>query len=107
MTARRLRNLGPRLGDVAGKLSTKKRPDPFYRSPKWQALSARVKAAAGGRCSVPGCLTPYDRVTADHIVEIRDGGEPLDPHNLQILCHPCHLSKTHAARAARAEGGRP
>ena len=38
---------------------------------------------------------------ADHITEIRDGGDPFDPANGQCLCGRCHTLKTNAARAAR------
>jgi 5-methylcytosine-specific restriction enzyme A len=31
---------------------------------------------------------------ADHIVPIRQGGDPWDPENLQGACHECHAHKT-------------
>ena len=32
----------------------------------------------------------------DHIMPLRDGGDPLDEANLQALCRPCHFRKSHA-----------
>jgi 5-methylcytosine-specific restriction endonuclease McrA len=46
---------------------------------------------------------------ADHIVERRDGGEPLDRWNVWLLCGRCHTRKTAAERArrtAKRHGGR-
>lgn len=43
------------------------------------------------------CLA-VDRVTAarevDHMKPLANGGERLDPVNLQSLCKPCHSKKT-------------
>ena len=39
----------------------------------------------------------------DHIIEIADGGDPVDPSNLQSLCHACHNRK-HRVKAP-ADGG--
>lgn len=41
-------------------------------------------------------------VEVDHIVEIQDGGDPLDWYNLQSLCKRCHTDKTNARRTVRA-----
>jgi hypothetical protein len=99
----RLKTLGARLGaSTPGLGAAGKRADPFYSSPEWRALAASVKAARGGWCCIPGCETPGDRVAADHVKEVRDGGAPLDPKNLQLLCHAHHMTKTAAARTARA-----
>jgi hypothetical protein len=38
---------------------------------------------------------------ADHIVELKDGGAPLDPANVLLLCRPCHARKTNQARDER------
>jgi hypothetical protein len=46
-------------------------------------------------------MAPYDRLYADHIVEIQDGGAILDPANGQMLCAKHHKIKTDAARAKR------
>lgn len=43
-------------------------------------------------CAARGEVKALDEV--DHIVPIRVGGAPLDPKNLQSLCHQCHVVKT-------------
>ncbi|MEO3386023.1 HNH endonuclease signature motif containing protein [Mesorhizobium sp. CAU 1741] len=52
---------------------------------------------AGQRCTVRAPA----RMFADHIVERRDGGDPLDPANGQCLCGSHHTRKTAAQRARR------
>ena len=41
------------------------------------------------------------RIFGDHIVELQDGGAPLDPSNVMLMCGACHSIKTVAARDAR------
>lgn len=50
----------------------------------------------GGLCLKPG----YE---VDHIVEMADGGSFHEWLNLRTLCEGCHLAKTNAMRAKRAE----
>jgi hypothetical protein len=50
----------------------------------------------GGLCLKPG----YE---VDHIVEMADGGSFHEWSNLRTLCEGCHLAKTNAMRAKRAE----
>jgi 5-methylcytosine-specific restriction protein A len=82
-----------------------KRADPFYASPEFRAWRAKVVARAGGRCEaiVHGqrCTKaqPMHRMFADHIVEIKDGGELFGPG--QCLCGPHHLMKTAQTRRDR------
>ena len=33
-------------------------------------------------------------ILGDHIVELKDGGAPLDAANVQLLCMACHQQKT-------------
>jgi 5-methylcytosine-specific restriction endonuclease McrA len=33
-------------------------------------------------------------VIVDHVVPIKDGGDPLEPSNLQALCWSCHSRKS-------------
>tara|TARA_R110000851_G_C12738342_1_gene530555 strand:+ start:219 stop:572 length:354 start_codon:yes stop_codon:yes gene_type:complete len=44
------------------------------------------------------CKTKDNRVVAgdvvDHIIPIRQGGDPFQKNNLQTLCHPCHNKKS-------------
>lgn len=98
------RKLEERRGTVGRRLaSPPKYTDPFYLTPAWRKLASDVKREGGYRCDAPGCgkVFPADEwaLIADHIVEIADGGAPLDRSNIQCLCRPCHARKT--ARAAK------
>jgi hypothetical protein len=77
--------------------------DAFYTSPEWRALMAAIIAERGLRCEDPQCsrTSPPSRVFGDHIVELRDGGAPLDNRNVMLRCGSCHTRKTAEARAAR------
>ena len=82
--------------------------EPFYSSPAWIALRDRDRREAGGRCPVPGCGRIERGMIVDHIVELKDGGAPLERSNCQLLCHAHHAVKTVAERArrtARRPGG--
>lgn len=82
--------------------------DPFYSSEAWIELRDRVRREAGGRCQVPCCGRIERRMFVDHIVELKDGGAPLDRRNVQLLCSSHHAAKTADARArrtARRPGG--
>ncbi len=48
---------------------------------------------------------PHGR-TADHIIELADGGDLTDPRNLQLLCRSCNARKSNYSRQARKRGGR-
>jgi len=105
--ASRLRTLSPRLQTT----STSRLPlppketDPHYHTPEHRKWRAAVIARAQGVCQGPN----HDprrprtgvRLFADHIREIRDGGNLLDPDNGMALCGSCHTAKTIQARAAR------
>lgn len=73
----------------------------FYTSTDWRKLAAAIKRERGNKCELCGSR---DRVIADHIVELKDGGAPLDRSNIQLLCHEHHQQKTAKARKARASG---
>lgn len=73
--------------------------DPFYLSRDWRELVGRLKRDRGAFCE--RCGSGY-RLIGDHVVELRDGGAPLDPRNVELLCQACHNRKTAQARAARA-----
>ena len=82
--------------------------DPFYSSRAWIELRDRVRREAGGRCQAPGCGRVERRMFVDHIVELKDGGAPLDRQNVQLLCASHHAAKTadeRARRTARRPGG--
>lgn len=68
----------------------------FYRSSAWRALRAQ-KLKISPYCECDDCVGK--KVIADmvhHVLEISEGGAPLDINNLQSLRnHPCH-DKTRA-----------
>lgn len=103
----KLRTIGPRIGSIDTRRVrvAPKTVDPFYRSDGWRKLIAWVLQARGRRCEDPdhNPREPRDgcRIYGDHIVELRDGGAPLDPLNVMLRCASCHGRKTAAARAAR------
>ncbi|RWF66858.1 HNH endonuclease signature motif containing protein [Mesorhizobium sp.] len=84
-----------------------KRADAELLTTKHRAWRKAVLARAGYRCewveAGKRCTkaSPQHRMFADHIVERRDGGNPLDPANGNCLCGSHHTTKTAAARAAR------
>jgi 5-methylcytosine-specific restriction protein A len=82
--------------------------DPFYSSVEWIALRDRVRREARGRCQAVGCGRSERRMFVDHIIELKDGGAPLDRSNVWLLCASHHAGKTAAERArrtARRPGG--
>jgi 5-methylcytosine-specific restriction endonuclease McrA len=76
-----------------------KQVNPHYMKPEHQLWSRQVKERAHWTCEK--CGRTGDRLFADHIREIRDGGT-WDLANGQALCGSCHTGKTMAARAKRA-----
>ena len=105
-----LRALQPRIG--LANLRTAALPpkvaDRFYSSPAWIALRDRVRREAGGRCQAPGCGRAERRMFVDHIVELKDGGAPLERSNTMLVCSSHHVLKTNVERAkrtARRPGG--
>ena len=99
----RLQALQPRI--ALANLRTAALPlkvaDPFYSSPTWIELRDRVRREAGGRCQVPGCGRIERGMIVDHIVELKDGGAPLDRSNTILMCASHHAAKTAAERAKR------
>ena len=75
--------------------------DRFYSSAAWIALRDRVRREAGGRCQAPSCGHAERRMFVDHIVELKDGGAPLERTNVWLLCASHHSLKTVAERATR------
>ncbi len=77
--------------------------DPFYASKPWRALMAELFRERGYRCEDPTCKggAPSRKIYGDHIVELRDGGAPLDKRNVLLRCASCHGRKTAAERAKR------
>src|ERR1700681_4937555 len=105
-----LRTLGQRIAtlDTRRIKPPAKRADPFYLSPEWRGFIAKLIKERGRLCEHPQCRTPNrgagQRIFGDHIHEISDGGVPLDPANIMLLCSPCHGIKTARERGKRAIG---
>lgn len=99
--ASRLRSLAPRLAtlDTRSAKVPPKRADAFYLSLAWRELVAGLVRTRGRRCQ--HCGRVNCRVYGDHIVELADGGAPLDPAGIQLLCGSCHQRKSAAMRALR------
>lgn len=96
----------PRLGalDTRTARAMPKQAAAHYLTPEHRAWRTAVLARAGGCCQA--CARSGVRLFADHVVEMQDGGAPLDLSNGQALCGACHTRKTAAARAAR-QASRP
>ena len=73
----------------------------FYRSPEWIALRS-------SRIGDPDWLAarkrgkPGERMILDHVIEMKDGGPPLDPRNTKWLTHSEHQAKTEQTKRRRA-----
>lgn len=101
----RLQNQKPRLPsrDLRTSLPPPKVADAHYQSPAHRAWSAEVIRRAGGKCQAPNCGKTSNRMYADHIIELKDQGAPLDLTNGQCLCPSCHGLKTAQERAKRLQ----
>lgn len=96
-----LRTAPPRMR-VASHLIARippKTADPYYLSQAHRQWRRRVIAASGGACQQ--CGRTGTRLFADHIREIKDGGDPQGPG--RALCGACHVSKTNQERAKRVK----
>ena len=86
-------------------LRREKKAESFYLSKSWRTFIGGVIKQRGKRCQ--HCGATGVRIFGDHIRELSDGGEPLHPLNIQLLCGACHSHKTAAARRWRAANPRP
>jgi hypothetical protein len=83
------------------------KPTPKVSVASWQNLveceiKRRFGSPENAYCERAECLEPIGtRVFGVHILELTDGGQPLDPRNLQFLCGSCRMRKSNAALAAR------
>ena len=99
----------PRMAIASGRrvATPPKVAAPVYQSAEYRQWREAVIARAGRRCEAVvdgvrcGKAEPRNRMFADHIVEIKDGGAPFDVGNGQCLCGGHHTAKTAQARAAR------
>lgn len=106
MMAPRLRTLPSRLGALEPRVRpAAKVSDPHYQTAEHRAWAAAVIQRAGGQCQALDCQTidrgRGQRLFADHIVELKDGGAPTAMGNGQALCGRCHGRKTAAEQARR------
>jgi 5-methylcytosine-specific restriction protein A len=70
---------------------------PWRNRLAWKQMRVRVLERDGYRCQLryPGCKGAAD--TADHTLELWEGGAALDESNLVAACRPCN-SRKHMAR---------
>lgn len=111
-----LKALGGRIpsADIKTAAFPNKTADPLYASVEWRKLIAELIAVRGRVCEDPQHnynrthrlknalpdASVLGRIYGDHIVELVDGGEALNPANVRLLCAVCHGRKT-ASEALR------
>ena len=103
---RRLTALKPRISSAPPRIRPPaKTANPFYLSPVWRRLVARIITQRGRRCEKCGRFRDENgapiRIFGDHISEVKDGGPVFDPKNVMLLCGSCHTTKTNSERAKR------
>ena len=72
----------------------------IYHSTRWKKL--RNRQLSKEPLCVNFAVCGNHASIADHIVEIKDSGEPFSINNLQSMCQSCHNSKSAQERANRA-----
>jgi len=106
----KLRSLSPmvRTTDTSTTRLPPKVKDPIYNSPEFITWRVLVLKRSGYRCEAVDqyglrCIRelPFDRLYADHIRELKDGGSLTDPANGQCLCAVHHTIKTNVVRVNR------
>lgn len=80
-----------------------KETDPFYLSVRWRRFRHWYlsKHPMCEQCERETRTVPA--VMVDHVVELKDGGAPLDESNAQSLCYACHNRKTAEMKLNRTE----
>lgn len=79
-------------------------PVHVYNTPEWRALVARLIRQRGRVCEDKTCRAEHkkgQRIYADHVHELRDGGAPFDERNIILRCASSHTIKTNTERAKR------
>jgi 5-methylcytosine-specific restriction protein A len=76
--------------DMRGNRHQRGYTNQWYKLRQWYIQANPLCA----HCLAQGITQPAQDV--DHIVPISQGGDNLDPDNLQSLCRPCHNRKTRA-----------
>ena len=80
--------------------------DQFYRSSQWRRFRELIAKERGTVCQDNEHEAGKSRVAGvelDHIVELADGGAPLDRANVMFRCRSCHVRKTNRVKAERSE----
>ncbi len=93
-----------RINTQANRIATRRDKEtlPFYKTQRWRKFVNYLIRKRGRRCENAQCRrNDMTRIFADHIVEIRDGGELFDENNIQLLCSSCHVKKTLRVRGER------
>ena len=70
----------------------------MYSTARWKRVRKIALVRDNGLCQ--HCLEANAEMV-DHIVEIKDGGDPYTLSNLQSLCNKCHAIKTKAEESKR------
>ena len=80
--------------------------NPVYRTKAWRDASRACLARDGFRCQIalPGCRGRA--TTADHVIELQDGGPAFALDNLQAACRSCNTAKRNRRVAQRAKAVR-
>ena len=76
----------------------------FYHTPQWRQLIDEIIRHRGRYCQDPqhdSTKPRTGRIFGDHVIELKDGGQPLDPANVLLRCGSCHTKKTMVERAKR------
>lgn len=106
----RIQTLRPRIAtlDTRTAKPLPKEVDSHYTTPEHKAWALAVKRKAGWRCEhvehgvrCERSAAHGDRIYADHLVEIKDGGAKLDPLNGAAKCASHNVKKGIEARAKR------
>lgn len=100
-----LRCIGNRVPtlDVRRAKLPPKEVEPYYLTPAHKEWRRQVIKQSGGRCE--DCGRTGVRLFADHVIELKDGGDPLGQG--RALCQSCHGLKTAAERNKRLSSGPP
>ena len=88
-----------RINRERGEDPIKRARSAFYDTANWRKCRVAFLAEFPlcRMCEAAGLIV--SATVADHVIEIKQGGEPLDWSNLQPLCASCHAKKT------RRDGG--
>ena len=78
----------------------------LYDTPLWKKVRKEHlrRAPLCVACAAKGITTPGN--VLDHIVAVRDGGVFFDLDNHQLLCKPCHFSKSAKENQARIKAAK-